>query len=206
MIVHHLQRTSAVNRLQRETAINRLPRMFRKSLLKKLKKWCHQLYPLEVCFTVLDLRDKFALALHWHKLFILDYLYGVASEASKKVTEKVSETATTLKKTVEEKVQQRCLKEVYLILLLITPCFFSQLSVTWIASKMTFYRRKEKGKVGSKYTTMMNTRVILTNQIFILLTKPLILRALERYTYACPWLWWKSSLTFQAHWLSIYFM
>nr|XP_039274402.1 synapse-associated protein 1-like [Styela clava] len=32
-----------------------------------------------------------------------NYLFGVASEASKKVSEKVTETATTIKKTVEEK-------------------------------------------------------------------------------------------------------
>ena len=32
------------------------------------------------------------------------YLFGVASEATKKVSSTVNETATTLKKTVEEKV------------------------------------------------------------------------------------------------------
>jgi len=37
----------------------------------------------------------------------LDYLFGVATEASKKVTSTVNETAQTLKKTVEEKVTIR---------------------------------------------------------------------------------------------------
>jgi len=37
-------------------------------------------------------------------IFVTAYLYGVASEATKKVSTTVNETASTLKKTMEEKV------------------------------------------------------------------------------------------------------